>query len=482
MVRLKYMAMAAVAAMAIYSCDDDVTTIGTSLTDEGDKLDLSAITFDVQTATVVADSVFTLSSKCYFGRVRDPETQADVKSEFTTQFHILETMSIPTLEYFVGRYNGKASADSCELLIYLSKPIDKTDSLQALKMQVTELATPIEEGRHYYSNFNPREMGLLRSGGLTKSKMFTYANLMDNDSLRSTTNYSQNIRMKLDAPYTDKNGVAYNNYGTYIIQMYHDHPEYFRTSYTFTHNVCPGLFFEITDGMGFHSQVVSTGLRVHYTMDLDVDGIISNYFTLGGTQEVLQTTLVTNDKEAVRRLAEDTGCTYLKSPAGLFTEVTLPVEDIKSTHTTDSLLAARITFQRINNESTDKRTLGSTSTILMVQKDSLNSFFEKAKTADGKTTFLASLNSSGTQNTYSFTNISNLVTAMWNNYLKGTRSNPDWVAEHPDWNKVLLVPVTSSASGIEHDMSLSCTRLVGGKDNTNDPVKISVVYAKFTEK
>jgi hypothetical protein len=47
---------------------------------------------------------------------------------------------------------------------------------------------------------------------------------------------------------------------------------------------------------------------------------------------------------------------------------------------------------------------------------------------------------------------------------------------------VVLVPVISSASGIEHDMSLTSTRLVGGPDNPNDPVQISVVYAKFTEK
>ena len=472
--------MVAVAAMAISSCDDDVSSIGTSLTDVGDQLDLNAITFDVQTRTVVADSVFTLSSKCYFGCMRDPETQADVKSEFTTQLHVLETMYIPPLENIVSRYNGKAGADSCELLIYLANPFDKTDSLQSMKMQVSEMATPIEEGRHYYSNFNPRSLGMLRSGGLTKNKMFTYANLMDTDSLRATSSYAQNIRIKLDAPYTDKNGVTYDNYGTYILQMYHEHPEFFRNSYMFTHNVCPGLFFEITDGLGFHSQVSALGLRVHYTMELE--SVMSNYFTLGATQEVLQTTLVSNDKEAVRRLAAETQHTYLKSPAGLYTEVTLPVETIKASHESDSLLAAKITFQRINNESGDKRMFAATNTILMLPVDSLNTFFEKAKSADGKTAFLSTFNSSGTLNAYTFTNISNLVTSMWNNLQKGVKTNPNWKAEHPNWNKVLLVPVTSSASGVEHDMSLSSTRLVGGIDNPNDPVKISVVFAKFTEK
>ena len=478
-----YTAVAAVAALAISSCDDDVSTIGTSLTDEGDKLDIKPVTFDVQTRTVVADSVFSLSAKCYFGCVRDPQTQADVKSEFTTQLHILESMYIPPRENIVGRsrYNGKAAADSCELLLYLSKPLDSTDSLQSLKMQVTEFAVPITEGRHYYSNFNPRTLGLLRRGGLSMSKVFTYANLMYTDAERASSAYAQNIRMKLDAPYTDSRGVTYDDYGTYIIQMYHEHPEYFRNSYTFTHNVCPGLFFEVTDGMGFHTQVSTLGLRVHYRMNIDSEEQ-TNYFTLGGTQEVLQTTLVTNDREALARLAQEDTCTYLKSPAGLFTEVTLPVEAIKEGHENDSLLAAKIVFQRINNMSFDKRMFNPTSTILMVPADSLNTFFEKAKSADGKTTFLATYNGSGTQNVYTFTNISNLVTAMWKNCSEGVRANAGWMAEHPNWNKVLLVPVTSSASGVEHDMSLSSTRLVGGSANHFDPVQISVVYAKFNEK
>lgn len=483
MIKLKYMASVALAAMAIYSCDDSVTSIGNSLTDEGDKLDLKPAVFDVQTRTVVADSVFTLSSKCYLGQVRDPETGADVKSEFTTQFHVLELMNNLSGTHIVSNWQDDVGADSCEVLLFLEKPLDSKDSLQSLKMQVSEMATPVEEGRRYYSNFNPRSLGLLRSGGLSKSKMFTYANLSDKDSLRTSSSYVQNIRIKLDQFYTDKNGSVYNNYGTYLLSQLYHHPEKFRNSYTFTHEVCPGLFFEISDGLGFHSQVSNMGLRVYYrTQDTGQTTVNNTYFTLGGTQEVLQTTLVTNNEESIRRLASETQHTWLKSPAGLFTEVTLPVEEIKKDHFNDSLLAAKITFQRINNQSADRRMLAIPSTILMVPADSLKSFFEKNKSVDGRTSFLATYNSAATQNVYTFTNISNLITIMWRNYLNGLAQSDDWTAKHPNWNKVVLVPVTSSASGIEHDMSLSSTRLVGGSDNPNDPVQISVVYAKFTEK
>ena len=195
--KLMYMASVALAAMAIYSCDDSVSSIGISLTDEGDKLDLNPSTFSVETRTIVADSVFTLSSRCYLGQVRDPETQSDVKSEFTTQFRISELMADISDLDIVSRWDGEVAADSCEVLLYLSRPLDSKDSLEALKMQVSEMAIPVEEGHRYYSNFNPRAQGLLRSGGLSKSKMFTYANLVDKDSLRATTGYAQNIRIRL---------------------------------------------------------------------------------------------------------------------------------------------------------------------------------------------------------------------------------------------------------------------------------------------
>jgi hypothetical protein len=67
-------------------------------------------------------------------------------------------------------------------------------------------------------------------------------------------------------------------------------------------------------------------------------------------------------------------------------------------------------------------------------------------------------------------------------------ADPNWVAKHPNWNKVVLVPVsltvnstTSTVTNCEHDMSLTSTRLVGGSANPNAPVQINIVYAKFKQ-
>lgn len=492
-----YMAGVVLTAMAFSSCDENTASIGQSLTSDEDQLDVTAEVFDVQTRTVIADtifdntsdehlgSVFTQGGTCYLGMVRDPETQADVKSEFATQFHILDVTTIPEAKKFLSIADGKPIADSCDLILYVSNPFNTEDTLASVKMTVHELEQTLEPGLKYYSDFNPIKLGMVRQEGLNKNKMFSYRNLLDKDSLRGTSSYLNNIRISLNEPYTDKEGLMYNNYGTYIIRKYHEHPEYFNNSYAFSHHVCPGFFFEITDGYGFHAKVSNIGLRLYYTIQGDTS-VVNSGITLAGTREVQQSTLITNNKQAIKKLAEETTHTYIKSPAGLFTEVTLPIKDIKKDHISDSLIAAKISFQRINDESNDSRMFGIPNTLLMVQEDSLKSFFEGNNVPDLTSSFYANYNyissTYSATNTYNFVNISSLISKMWNQYQEGIKNDAEWELKHPNWNKVLLVPISyesGSSTNAQHDMSLTSTRLVGGANNPYDAVKINIVYAKF---
>jgi len=481
------MAAAALMAMAISSCDEDTSTIGQSLTNDNDRLQITASSFPVTTQTIMADSVCSMSGDCFLGRVLDPETGALVESDFTTQFHILERTYISPESRIVKRGDdGRASADSCQLFLYLTSPFRLADSLLAMKMTMTELQRPLEEGVRYYSNFSPVRAGLLRSDGLRKDKVFSYENTTETDSARSSSSYVENISISLKQPYTDRNGHTYDSYGTYLLHQYYDHNENFRNNYKFVHEVCPGFFFHITDGLGFHAKVSDIGLRTFYTIQTDT-GIVHAALTLAGTNEVLRSTHVTNDLKVVAQMCAEREYTYLKTPAGLFTEVTLPVEDIKKGHENDSLIAAKLTFTRLNNGSSDSRLLDIPQSLLMVEKDSLYNFFEQNKVPDNKKSYYTNFVSK--YNNYPFANISSLVTALWNQRVKGLRENPNWLAEHPNWNKVVLVPITytttsstsTTVSSVQHDMSLTSTRLVGGPDNAHEPVMLDIVYAKFNE-
>lgn len=487
------MAAAALVLVAISSCDEDALNIGQTLTDENDKLEVGTASFQVTTRTIMADSVLSLASDCYFGRVRDPETNADVTSEFTTQFHLLENTHIWPENKILSRYDGHIAADSCDIVLYLGAPFRSTDSLVAMKLRVSEMSTPLEEGQRYYSNFNPSKAGMLRQGGLSKSQMFSYLSLTGYEEVNTNDDRADLIRITLNDPYTAYDGITYNNYGTFLLRQYFDHPEYYRNSYVFTHQLCPGFLFQITDGLGFHAKVTNIGLRTYYTVQGDT-AVSSTRMVLAGTSEVLQTTQVINDAQALKQLAAETQHTYLKTPAGLFTEVTLPVKEVKQGHENDSLLAAKVSFQRLNNQSTNERMLGIPQTLLMVQKDSLHNFFERRAVPDNITSYISGYNNpaptnTGTvvnNNTYTFNNLSSLITYLWRQRQQGMKNDPQWEAKHPDWNKMVLVPImfttsnnSSSVTAVRHDMSLTSTRLVGGADNPYDPIQLSVVYAKF---
>ena len=125
---------------------------------------------------------------------------------------------------------------------------------------------------------------------------------------------------------------------------------------------------------------------------------------------------------------------------------------------------------------------------MLIQKDSLDTFFEKNQNYNNKYAFYTTLY----KNAYSFassSDINNLIVKMYNDRLVGLKSDPNWVEKHPNWNKALLVPVseittvssTSSSStttiALANEMGLTTTRMKRG--TTDSPIKLRVIYAKF---
>jgi len=434
--KLKYCLAIAGFAMAICSCDEGTDNIGMSLTSSNDNINVSTHEFNVLTESFVPDSVYTYNNELYLGRITDPETDITVASSFMMQFNMVENTMMPEKKEITDAHNGTIVADSC--VIYLTFDASKTfgDSTTAMKLRLSELDHPVADGVHY-TNFDPVKEGYIREGGLSVSRMYTYHDLTVKDSLRALSTYQPTITIRLNKPYTDKNGVTYNNYGTYIIQNYYDHPQYFKNSYTFTHQLCPGFNVETTDGQGLMAHFTSAQMIIYYTYQSDElaeeleieDNKFSSFLSVSSTDEVLQTITVKNDKAALKKLAEtDQQFTYMKTPAGIF---------------------------NYNN----------------------------------KYAFYTSLS----KNAYSFSNssdINNLITKMYNDRNTGLKSDPNWVEKHPNWNKAILLPVgeiksaTSSSTSstpiaLIHEMGVTSTRLK--RSTSSDPIKMRVIYAHFND-
>ena len=499
--RLLQYASLSIAALCFSACDDNTDTIGSTISNVKDFVEVSAATFDVASRSLVADSVLSNSTTGYLGKVKDPETGNYITGDFMAQFNCLEDYTFPKKEDMVGTdANGNAvyglvKADSCKIRLFFGNYYG--ESTRTMKIKAMEMGKTMNEDRNYYSNFDPLAKGYVRTNGLSKDKMFSLVDYNVPKHTRDTATYTPYITIKLNQPYTDSNGKTYNNYGTYILQTYYEHPEYFKNSYAFRNHVVPGFFFKTVGGLGSMAYISDSQLDIFFNVRTKVaytdsingkvqtiykDSIYNGATVFWGTEEVLQTTTISNDRSALTKLAADESCTYLKTPSGIFTEMTLPIDDIVKGHENDTITSAKIVVPRLNNVTESEYSFDVPKTVLMIPKDSLYSFFEHRNIYNNKTSFAASWTNSG-DNSYVFNNIAGMITAMKN--VKSRGSN---------WNKVVLVPVevtttttsssyssgatSSKVTKVVNDMSLSSTRLAKGT-KTNSPIKVSVIYSKF---
>lgn len=477
--KTKFLASMLFAVFVIAACDDNTESIGTFITDGADHLEVTADSFNVTMNSIAADSVLSRSNVGYLGKVKDPETGAYITGDFTTQFSVIEDVTFPNIN-ILDQITAETIADSCEMRLFYQNYFG--DSLATMKLTAYELQSPMKEDVNYYSNYNPQIEGLIRAGGIETSQVYSIKNMKVSEDERSDKDFIEYISIKLNDPYTDKDGNTYNNFGTYILRTYHQHPEYFKNSYNFVHNVIPGFYIKNTGGLGSMAYINSSQLRINFKYDYN-DSTYNGAFYFGGTEEVLQKTTISNDKETITKLVNDNSCTYIKTPAGVFTQVTLPIDEVVSGHENDTINRAKVVLRRINNTEQGEYTLNLPQTLLMIPSDSIYSFFENGNIANYKQSFLATYSGSNSStaeaNTYTFNNIASLVSFMADNKRNGMKNDPNWLSQHPNWNKVVLIPVTATYNSsnelykVTHDMSLTSTKL----NNTN--VKLYVIYSRF---
>lgn len=513
--KIKTIASVLLACLFMAACDDSTDTIGSSLSGLTDDINTETSSFNVSSQTIIADSVLARNVTGYLGKVRDPETNAYVTGDFMAQFYCLENYRFPDLSDITyvdangTAHRGVIRADSCELRLFYTNFYG--DSTRVMKMTAYEMGKTMNEDRNYYSNFDPMAQGYIRTDGIHKDKAYTLTDFNVPENQRDTSTYSPYITVKLNDAYTDKDGRSYSNYGTYIMQKFYDNAANFKNAYTFRNNVVPGFFFKHKTGLGSMAYIDASQLDVYYhytqqvsdtatvngvTKTITKDSVFNGVTVFWGTEEVLQSTTITNDRSTLERLAADESCTYLKTPAGLFTELTLPVDEITKGHEHDNILSAKLSIQRVNNTGTSDYAFDVPKNVLMIPRDSIYSFFENNEMYNNRNSFVASWSNSSSTNAYVFNNIAGMVNAM---------AAVDESKRSANWNKVVLIPVslkttsTSSAStssyyyyyyygsssstsstvtGLSHNMALTSTKLVKGT-TSDSPLKLNVIYSRF---
>ena len=462
--KLKYLYALLISAL-IYSCDDSTTGIGNSTIAAGDSIPAGAAIYNVTTRSILADSVFARTSTAYLGKYTDPHF-GEFSADFIAQFNCTDGFTFPEtiqeitnlqLRMFYGSFFG--------------------DSLNAMRLQVDTLNTiiPEKELSTFYSSVDPTKYydtnskPLARKAFAAKGSSTKDSTIINYDTYGAATSYTyhwQDVKLPLAL-------------GELMYNKYKENPNNYKNAEQFIKNVLKGFYVHCTHGDGTILYIDDMQLHLNFTYLIEsssgkVDSLVNGGTVFAATKEVIQANRFQNS-DKLKELIKETDYTYLKTPAGIYTEVTLPIEEIAEMHMRDTLNAASITFTRYNEKTDAKYPMGIPQHLLMVRKSDMYNFFEKNKTYDGITSFVATYVSSGAEaNTYAFNNIASLVTLCVNEKKDGKADD--------DWNKVVLIPVKvetdsqGNVIGLKSNLDMESSRLIGGEKT---PLKMQILYTKF---
>lgn len=471
----------ALATLLIAGCDDNTSTMGIPSKDE--EVFPSYGTFLAYTHSEAMDSVLGNSTSSYLGSIDDPETGTRIRADFAAQFHTFENYSFPKFDLMfpddgVKRTTDSIRCDSVEVRLYFSNYYGAKNAPLKLEVYPLDKNNVLQEEEDYYTDTDLNQFVLPGSEPIA-TKVFTTEDYNLADAERNSATHADNVRIMLP-----------DTVGSLIMRAYYDHPEYFKDSYTFIRKVCPGFLFKIRSGNGSMLSVDVSTLNIYFNFYDKVkrDSTCSALARFAATPEVIQSTQFSNDD--MQSLVEEDDCTYLKTPAGIMTVAQLPINEIYQNHETDSVSRAQLTFTRLNNTKPSTQSLGIPQSLLLVRKADATSFFKKRSVADSKTSYTTSYSS--TYNTYTFNNICRLISLCRKEKLAGMKAEnlteQEWEQKHPDWNKVVLIPVSISTAtdtygethqvSVTHDMSMNSIRLQGG---ANTPIKMQVIYSRFKQ-
>ena len=462
--KLKYLYVGLLAAL-IYSCDDATTGIGDSTIAAGDSIPAGAAVYDVYTRSILADSVYARTSTAYLGKYTDSQF-GEFSADFIAQFNCTDNYEFPeTVQEITG----------IQMRMYYDKFFG--DESNAMRMQIDTLdkVIPEKELSTFYTSVDPTQYYDENSKPIAR-KAFAATGASVNDTTivnydswgnpTSTSYYWQDVKLP-------------TSLGKYMYDKYKEDKNNYKDAENFIKNVLKGFYVHCTHGDGTILYFNDMQLRLNFKYLIEsksgkVDSLVNGSATFAATKEVIQANRFQNS-DRLKELIEEKDYTYLKTPAGIFTEVTLPIEEIHEMHMRDTLNAASITFTRYNEKSDKKYPMGIPQTLLMVRKCDMHHFFEKNKTFDGLTSFIAEyVGSSASANTYSFPNISSLITLCINEKKQGKNE--------ADWNKVVLIPVKTETDsngtiiGLKSNLDMERACLMGGE---NHPLKMQILYTTF---
>lgn len=570
--KTKY-ALIALLAITFWGCDDNTAGLGLGMFPGSDQnINGKLSTFDVTTESVHAGEIYAMTNVGYVGKFTD-ETFGTYQAGFLAELNCPSGMTFP------GVYDGTAldeekkatrvmvdeaglgddvepiynsqnkligNIHTIELYLWYSSYFG--DSLTASRLSVYELNKNLDTEKAYYTNIDPEDYyDHTNPNSLLGTKAYTAVDLSVKDSIRNLSTYVPSVHVSFRDEAAKKIGKEIikkaNDLGINL-----DNKEF--------RKIFKGIYVKSDYGDGTVLYIDQAQMNVVYKCyAVDTltgvklqkkvaeengeykDSTYYGYRTFATTREVIQANQLENDKIAIQDCINNSKWTYLKSPAGIFTQLTLPISQIAKNikDKGDTLNAVKLGIPIYNETSDKKFGMSTPSNVLLIRKKYKDNFFKGNQLSDGITSSLFTpTTTSFTQ--YTFNNITQMINdclgdgerekaekslpmtleitnSLGEKEIKPINTIEEW-EKYSDWNKFILIPVlvttdssssnsyygsSSNVISIQHDLKPGYARLKGGtemiqevKDGTpqynpdgspkmihKNPLKLEVVSTSF---
>lgn len=386
-------------ASILAGCNDDFSSIGTSIQPGDDTIAVYMDTFQIQATTVQLDSIYARSTSAQLGELYDP-LYGNLVSDYMCQFYCPSDF-----QFKHTPYEGKI--DSVEFNIYYNgsnkNGVWVGDSWRlcvrrSLKLQV-------RYKRIFIQILNPKQYcNMQESMG---AQAYTAYNTSISDSLRNSDGYSPHVSIKMPTEFGQKfYDETINNPGT------------FKNQETFN-EFFPGLYVTTTFGSGNILSVASSVLKIYYNYAVKStagkDSLITTWEAFSVTKEVIQLSRFKNT-DMSQLLQPNDSYAFFKTPAGVCTRIVLPTQEI--TPIMEKRIVNNLPLELKAMPQEDwQYALAPPPYLLILPEDSVKSFFEGSQIDNNVTSFLSKAYDATTR-TYSFPNLANLLKYQMEN-------NPD---------------------------------------------------------
>ncbi len=468
------------AGLFLISCDADTSALGGSLTPDGDVMTVKNDSCFATSRTIkAADSLLVMTSQCNLGRFTEEVSGSKIEAGYITQLNCMENLTLADSVYGISDFVfpqwfidavGDQKPYYAQLKLYYTGYFG--DPTNPVKIEVFPLNSMVDPETRYYPDVDPSLFCDIQAEPLATVTVSSL-NMQDSDSLRSLSGYYPSITVPLPDSIAKNILEAYFNPAT---------RHYFADSRSFMENLCKGFYIRCSQGDGTMFYINRSILGVnfkHIGFDDDDEPVMeSRIAEFQGNSEVMQLNCI--KWSGLEGQLSDNSCTWIRSPFGVLTEITLPVDQMRSDEYVLNAAQLRISTA-VTPSSKYKPSVPPT--LLLVRKDKMQEFFAKNNAADKTESFVASYSTK--YGTYTFENIAAMVEKIYSD-------RTDWIAENggdnaayeqacPDWNKVVLIPVSAnvdsrnSAISYSLDIRMHQVKLIGG----DTPIKIKTIRSKF---